>query len=87
MNSQNIKISLYPGVWVLKTSLGQLGPRDLSSNKFRTLAPIFINKASFYPNLYVDSMNFTNVKISFHPGVWGLKPSFGLTGLKRLTKL
>ena len=24
-------------------------------------------------------MNSRNVKINFHPGFWGLKPSFGLT--------
>ena len=36
----------------------------------------------------VNSMNFTNVKIKAHPGVWGLaKLSIGVTGPKILTKL
>ena len=30
-------------------------------------------------------MNFTNIKKTPHPGVWGLKLSFALTGPKRLT--
>ena len=44
----NIRIYLQFGIWDLKTSFGPIGPKILS--KSRTLAPIFINKTSFYPN-------------------------------------
>ena len=35
----------------------------------------------------MNSMNFENVKIGLHPGVWGLKPSSGLPGPNRLPNL
>ena len=40
-------LNLGSGVW--KLYLGHLGQKDVSDNKFRTLAPIFQNRGSFYP--------------------------------------
>ena len=37
------------GVWGLKLYLGHLGQKDISGDKFRTLAPIFQNSGLFYP--------------------------------------
>ena len=44
-------------VWGLETtfSLGHLDPKDISSHKSRTLAPIFINKTLFSPKSYEES--------------------------------
>ena len=43
------------------------------------------NKDSFIYNQEVNSMNFTNVKIKPHTGVWGLKLGFRLTGPEELS--
>ena len=45
LNSKAVKF----GVWGLKTSLGQLGPKRVSSRKSGTLTPIFVNRTSFSP--------------------------------------
>ena len=45
----NIRLYLKLGVWGLKTIFGPIEPKNLPSQKSRTLVPIFKSKASFHP--------------------------------------
>ena len=52
MNSvklRNLNKLLGLGAWDLKTTLGHLHPKDVSSHNFGTLAPFFTNRTSFSP--------------------------------------
>ena len=65
--------------WILglKTSFGLNGhKKGLSSRKSRTLAPIFTNQASSYPESEVDSSELTKL-LYLHLGLLGLKASSG----------
>ena len=46
------KNALVLGSGAQKLDMGHLGLKGLSSYKFRTIAPIFTNRASFYPESY-----------------------------------
>ena len=60
-----------------KSNLGNLGPEDISSHKFRTLAPIFTKKNSFSSQESWDKTNKINLKKFFDLGAWGLEDIFG----------
>ena len=46
------KNTLVLGSGAQKLDMGHLGLKGLSSYKSRTIAPIFTNRASFYPESY-----------------------------------
>ena len=84
----NIRIYLWLGVWGLKNSFGPIGPKRLTKPSVQHPSFNFHKQGLILSKIKkVNPMNFTNVKTNFHPGVWDLKPSFELTGSKRLTKL
>ena len=72
IKSWNLKKLLDLGVWDLETTLGHLGPEDVSNHMSRTFAAIFTNRPSFSQESWDKSNKIMkSQKISW---AWSLGP-------------
>ena len=60
------------GVWGLENTFGPPGPKDVSSNKSRTLASTFTNRTSFSQESWDESNKIIKSQKNYWP--WGLWP-------------
>ena len=79
------------GVSGLKTSFGSIGPERLNNCQSVNLEPwlqFSQTRPNFIQNQEMNPMNFSNVEINLHPGVFlcGLKTSFGPAGTETFSK-
>ena len=53
-----------------------MGPENISSHKYRTLAPIFTNCLIFFKNHEMNPIKSQNLNKCLKLGAWGLEPTF-----------
>ena len=75
------------GVWGLENTFGPPGPKDVSSNKSRTLASTFTNRTSFSQESWDESNKIIKSQKILDLGAWGLKITFGPSYLTCIWRL
>ena len=91
MNTSNININPYPGVWGLTIRLGPIGPKRLrycwAAISPKSNVQFSQTRALFNQNPEENLMaTHKNTKINLYPVVWGLKTRFWAIRPKRLIK-